>query len=187
MEFLMNKKCHEWMVTFSGKKFYPADPNPEDINIEDIAHALSMICRFGGHVFQFYSVAQHSVLVSQIHPQDRFKALMHDATEAFVGECIRPIKVNLSEFNELEAGVWRAICFRFGMTEEIPQSIKDADNRLLMTEKRDLTNSSHLKWIPELEEIEPLPGMIFPCPQPTARDMFLNEFENLYEAKENLH
>ncbi len=81
------------MQTFSRTMFYPLDPHPEDVHIVDIAHALANICRFGGHAKRFYSVAQHSVLVSRIvEPEDALHGLMHDAAEAYVGDVVRPIK-----------------------------------------------------------------------------------------------
>ena len=81
-----------YSMTASGLGFDPEDPKPEAIVIEDIAHALSNICRFGGHTGSFYSVAQHSVLVS-LHTNAKFAraGLMHDASEAYIGDIIRPV------------------------------------------------------------------------------------------------
>ena len=79
-----------WMLTATGHRFFLNDPRPEDIHIEDIAHALANICRFGGHSRTFYSVAEHSILVAEILRQDSqprhviFAGLMHDAAEAYV-------------------------------------------------------------------------------------------------------
>lgn len=83
----------DWMQTFSGRQFWPCDPRADEVCIEDIAHALSMQCRFAGHVRKFYSVAEHCVRASWIVP-DRFKlaALLHDAAEAYVVDLPRPIK-----------------------------------------------------------------------------------------------
>ena len=63
----------DWIQTYSGKKFYPLDPRPEDIDIRDIAHALSLNCRFNGHCRCFYSVAEHSVGVSSSQSPDARK------------------------------------------------------------------------------------------------------------------
>jgi len=174
---------HEWMITNSGAKFWPAAPIPSEICIEDVAHALSNICRFGGHVNQFYSVAQHSVLVSRIcPPEHRLAGLLHDATEAYCGDIIRPIKINLRQFNELESVIWAAVCSRFNLPENISPVVKWADNTILMTEKRDLTNSGNLKWGSDLESYKPLPEIITPlCPE-KAKLMFLTEFANLTKS-----
>lgn len=70
------------MQTFSGGVFYPMDPRPEDIRLEDIAAALSKLCRFGGQCLKFCSVAEHSVLVAQqVPPQYQLTALLHDASK----------------------------------------------------------------------------------------------------------
>src|SRR5271165_4859950 len=87
-----------WIQTYTGKKFFPMDPKPEDICIEDIAHSLSMICRFTGHSREFYSVAQHSVYVSELcSEQWMLHGLLHDAEEAYTNDLARPIK-RLKEF-----------------------------------------------------------------------------------------
>lgn len=176
-------KCHDWMVTYTGRKFYPTNPNPADIDIVDIAHGLSMICRFGGHVKQFYSVAQHSVMACELaEPSVRLAALLHDATEAYIGDCIRPLKVQLPQFNAVEAKVCAAICERFGLklTHSDKVAIKFIDNTLLMTERRDLTDSNHFRWIEELEAFKPLPFSINPVTQPEAEQAFLKLFEKYY-------
>ena len=87
----MNKHLNDWMMTFTGIQFFIADPDPEAIRVVDVAHALSMICRFGGHVSEFYSVAQHSVLASEwCDPRLAAEVLIHDAAEAYVGDVIYP-------------------------------------------------------------------------------------------------
>lgn len=82
-----------FISTYTGRRFYPLDPNPSDVCIEDIAHALAMICRFNGHVREFYSVAEHSVHVSRIVPPEYALAgLLHDASEAYIADVSSPLK-----------------------------------------------------------------------------------------------
>ena len=82
-----------WIVTYTGKRFYPLAPRAEDVDIRDIAHALSLTCRFSGHTPWLYSVAQHSVLCATLVPQElRIHALLHDAAEAYLFDAARPIK-----------------------------------------------------------------------------------------------
>lgn len=108
-----------WMLTATGHRVFVNDPRPEDFHIEDIAHALSHICRFGGHARGFYSVAQHSLLVADIlqsagRPRHvLFAGLMHDAAEAYVGDIIRPIKIQLAAFVKIESSIVYAINSRF--------------------------------------------------------------------------
>jgi hypothetical protein len=124
-----------WMQTYSGKAFYPYDLRVEDFCIEDIAHALSMLCRYGGHCKKFYSVAEHSVLLSYEVPlEDALAGLMHDATEAYLVDMPRPIKVGFPQYKEMEGKLWSAICSKFNLAEELPASVKKADNDMLWHE-----------------------------------------------------
>lgn len=131
---------HEWFQTVTGRRFYPTLPYLESISILDIAFGLSHIARFGGHVpGGIYTVAQHSVMVSQYVPDSlRLAALLHDATEAYLGDMIRPLKVNMPEYKLVEAGLEVMIAQRFGFEYPLAPEIKVADNRALATERRDL-------------------------------------------------
>lgn len=102
--------------TATGQQVSLLHPSPEQISLEDIAKALSKLCRFGGQLNSFYSVAQHSVLVCQLAPAElRAYALMHDATEAYVGDVIKPLKVVIGDvYRQVEERFHRAICERFG-------------------------------------------------------------------------
>lgn len=127
--------------TFSGVKFFPLDPRPEEIFIEDIAHALSMICRFTGHVKKYYSVSEHSIRVSRIcKPEDKLHALLHDASEAYISDVSRPVKYaeEMAPYRAIEKNLQRCIYKRFGLSEEEPEGVKMADNRMLEIESRDL-------------------------------------------------
>lgn len=180
----MNSSPHHWCTTYTGGRFWPLDPKPEHVQLPDIAHALSNICRFGGHTRSFYSVAQHSVLVSQqVAPEHRLTALLHDATEAYVGDIVRPLKVQMPDYGDIEYCVWLAVCQKFNLSPEIHPSVKEADNVLLMTERRDLTNPSGHAWGWGLEDIKPLPHKIVPVGPDTAETMFLEQYEILTYGK----
>lgn len=104
----MKERKGNWFQTFTNKMWWPQDPHPEDVDILDIAHALSQQCRFNGMSSEFYSVAQHSVIVSDLVRIDTndlmaaYVGLLHDAAEAYVGDLIKPIKIHLSNFQDLE-------------------------------------------------------------------------------------
>ncbi len=96
--------------TYTGQQFSYESPTADMIRIEDIGHALSMICRFGGQAREFYSVAQHSLLVAELAPQEfAFDALLHDASEAYCGDMVRPLKNLLPGYREIEEKIHRAI------------------------------------------------------------------------------
>ena len=125
----------DWMTLVSGKPFWPFDPRPEEVRIADIARSLSMQCRFGGHVPQFYSVAEHSVILSRrVSPENRLWALLHDAPEAYGQDTIRPIKRAFPLLNDMEDNIMRVIARKFGLPPEMPQEVKDADDELLREE-----------------------------------------------------
>lgn len=168
----------DWFQTISGMQFYPLDPRPEDIRTGDIAHGLSMICRFGGHVREFYSVAQHSVLVSHaVPPRHALWGLLHDATEAYLGDMIRPLKLSMPAYQEVEKRLEAVIAEVFNLPMPMPREVKHADNMLLMTERRDLL-PVHREWSPRAE---PLPGVIVPWTPARARAEFMDRFVELVE------
>jgi len=128
-----------WIQTFSGRRFYPLDPQPDQIDIIDIAHALSHLCRYVGHCKHHYSVAQHSLLVSQHVPAEHaLWGLMHDAAEAYLGDVPRPIKALLPAYKDAERRVPAAICARFGLPPDEPPEVKRVDTAILADERRAL-------------------------------------------------
>ena len=151
-----------YLQTVSGRWVNPFDPDPEQLDAGDIARALANQCRFGGHCRVFYSVAQHSVIVSELVEErggdadDAFAALMHDASEAYLGDMPHPLKHRSalgSAFKEAEAHLERALVARFGIKPDVPE-IKRVDRSLLATERRAFSDESW-HW-PELEGVVPL-------------------------------
>jgi 5'-deoxynucleotidase YfbR-like HD superfamily hydrolase len=121
--------------TFTGIYVNVFEPTPEMICIEDIAHALSMQCRFGGHLPYFYSVAQHSASCCAIaEPEHKFAALMHDASEAYLLDIPRPIKKRLANYKEIEDGLMKIIATKYGFEYPLHQKVKDVDEVMLEAE-----------------------------------------------------
>jgi hypothetical protein len=115
------------------------NPSPGDFNLVDIGSALAKTNRFGGHTVEPYSVAQHSVIMAKLVPEeDRLWALMHDATEAYIGDLPKPIKNTLPAWDEMEGRIMGVIAEKYGLTLPMPASVKEADVRLFLTEVRDL-------------------------------------------------
>jgi hypothetical protein len=171
-----------WIQTYTGGKFFPLDPDPAGIKIEDIAHALSNQCRFTGHVREFYSIAQHCVLVSRhCDPTDALWGLLHDASEAYICDLSRPVKYHpqLSAYKDVERELQAAVAKRFGLSLPEPTSVKLADKRLLFTERRDLmTFMADAGWGMGLEA-EPLAEKIEPWLPREAEYQYLMRYEEL--------
>jgi len=128
-----------WIETYTGKKFYLLDPQPEDICIEDIAHALSNQCRFTGHTKHFYSVAEHCWHASFLCPQTHaLLALLHDAPETYISDLSRPLKHHTPigpYYMEIEDRIMQAICVKYGLDRPMTPEVKEADNKMLWIEK----------------------------------------------------
>ncbi len=167
----------DWIQTWTGKAFRPLRPDPASIDIRDIAHSLSLLCRFNGHCHRFYSVAQHSVIVSHVVPPEHaLWGLLHDAAEAYVSDLPRPVKRQVPDFVSFEDRLLEVIMHRFELPWPMPPAVKRADDILLATEQRDLMVDPPQPWgLPA----DPLPAPILPLPAPEAEAAFLARFHQL--------
>lgn len=149
--------------TVSGQYINVFDPNPDTIIIEDIAHALSMQCRFGGHLPGFYSVAEHSYGCALRVPDEyKLAALMHDASEAYLLDIPRPIKNRLSNYKDIEERLMQMIAYKFGFAWPMPKEVKEMDEYMLKFEWGAYMLGGLMGWA-----------------QPKARHYFFKEFKRL--------
>lgn len=130
-----NLYTHNHIRTFQGHYINPCEPDPEMISIYDIAHALSMQPRFGGHLPCFYSVAQHCVLACQyVTNGNKLSALMHDASEAYLIDVPRPVKYQLPNYKGVEDQLMTVIARKFGFQWPLADEVKKADEHMLRRE-----------------------------------------------------
>ena len=165
--------------TFSGLRFWPLDPNPEKILIDDIAHALAHQCRFGGHASKFYSVAEHSVHVSQLClPEHALWGLLHDASEAYLVDLPRPLKLlpEFAAYREAERRLQRAVAVRFGLPPDQPASVTEADDTMLWIEAHSLLGSIPEEAIRETRAPFEITDPLLPV---EAERLFLSRFKEL--------
>lgn len=132
-----------WIFMTSGRRYFPADPRPEEIDIADIAHALSQINRYTGHTRFPLSVGQHSLLCEAASSRGcALEALLHDAAEAYIGDISRPVKewlgTQCTAWDFMEEANHQAIAERFGLRYPWPDEIRYLDNRICATEVRDV-------------------------------------------------
>lgn len=174
-----------YIITYTGKRFPLFNPTADDICIEDIAHALSLLCRFTGHCKRFYSVGQHSWHASHLVSKEHaLEALLHDAAEAYVNDLSRPLKHDsrLDGYSQVEGTIDYIIRTKYGLpiiaaAPYMTQEVKDVDNKLVYTEGKQLTcadwTHGHATFDMELPDI----------PAPAIEFMFLRRFKDLYASK----
>ena len=162
-----------WQQTYTGVAFEPLHPRVDDVNLDDIAHALSNLCRFTGHTRRFYSVAEHCCRVydcvfdalcdfgladSPFGVNVLRWALLHDAAEVYVNDLARPIKhaPGMEEYKAIERRLLATISVRFRLNGGMPKEVIAADNILLMTEARYLLGPKPQSWGDYLMSLTPL-------------------------------
>lgn len=203
----MNAPTKDWIQSYSGLKVCPVRPDPAQFRIRDIARALSMQCRYAGHVRRFYSVAEHSVRVSEIveksAPQNDHRrlvslldcrecservrwGLIHDASEAYLGDVTRPLKhtPGMDGYRVAEAAMQGALALWLGLPTEEPPIVKEVDTLILGTEARQLKNPVHPDWAltTATGELPPsIPGLKVGIWTPAqAERAFLRRFAKLF-------
>lgn len=170
--------------TVSGVWVSPKSASENDIQIKDIAHALSLICRFNGHCREFYSVAQHSVIVSEILEHQRYSpeivlaGLMHDAHEAYLGDMPSPLKKIFKDYGPISEELQKTIEKKYAipMNENVSKLVKNADFACFHAEVRDLMPSNGWNWPPDVFKWE---KSIIPCAPEKAKAMFIERFNFL--------
>ena len=171
MRALGETRKGDWMETWQGVRFYPLDPRPEEVRLDDIAHHLSRINRYNGACeLEHYSVAEHSVLMAQWlldtydSPFLAYQGLFHDAPEAYIGDMVRPLKRNMPAFEAAEGPVYEAVVRalpmlwnahdRLGVGFGLDASVKEADNRILVDERAQVMRPSGNTW--GIDHLKPL-------------------------------
>lgn len=172
----------QWIQTYTGRRFWPLNPDSVDLDILDIAHALSMQCRFTGHTDVFYSVAQHSVHVSELCERiDKSFALwglLHDASEAYLQDLARPIKHSpaLQEYRKVEKILQDLIFKTFGLQGECPKDVYVCDNILLRLEADKFMSPLCEGW-----SLEGISNSDFIIPKGWSPDKAMLEFMDRYD------
>ena len=175
-----------WIETYTGKKLHLNSPNPDDISIEDIAHALSMTCRWGGHCKKFYSVAEHSVHIAHhiLNPRDALFGLLHDAHEAYIGDMPKPFKATFPTWKHIEDILDDAIFTHFGLQGfSMPSVVKELDIAILTNEKKALMGD--VDW--GYEPAPPIRELKLKCWEPKeAERHFMETFKGLSASCKDL-
>lgn len=172
------------IITVGGKYFQYFDPDSIDgMDILTIAHALGNTCRFSGHVYEFYSVAEHCVHVSHLCPSVPFTGLMHDVSEAYLTDVPSPIKRSIKGFKEWEHSITQRLARYYGFQYPFPPEVKKADSIMLVTEGRDYTpagrNGAWMQWADTVNAWAIPEPLGRPLPPGEAADLFLFRYYEL--------
>lgn len=172
--------------TYTGKDISPLAVTIDDINIEDIAHGLALTCRFSGQCSVFFSVAQHSLMVSElVPPEDALWGLLHDASEAYLGDVPRPLKGYLDRYRNIETMFMATIADKYGLSWPIPESVHHVDQQVLSTELACLIARPDELCALDRALPDPIPDLLIKGDQDwrTVKYEFLARCSTLFEAK----
>lgn len=175
-------KLEPWIETYSGKHLYFLNPEVDQIDIDDIATALSNECRFGGHTKSFYSVAEHSVLVATLCPSElALVGLLHDASEAYLRDIASPVKQYLANYKDIEENLMTKIFEKFGLEHLAwhKPEIKEADAMALKAEARQMLPSQGKDWAFHYKTKQEYMGKLHCLPPHLARDIFMQAFKQI--------
>jgi len=185
-----------WMQTYTGVAFRPWSAPADDIVLEDIAHSLAFQCRYNGHVGRFYSVAQHAVLLAtyalddESRPadtrlDDAYWCLFHDAAEAYIGDMVRPVKIEMPAFRALDDDLTAKVAERFNLPGTvIPDHVKSLDARILLDERDALLTMPPQEW--DVDQLAPLGIGIVPWSPEDAEEAFLMTYARLERLRADL-
>lgn len=182
MSSLPKELDEAWIETYTGKHIHFNNPSPDEIDIEDIAHALSMECRFGGHLTRFYSVAEHSMLVaSSVDRSLSLEGLLHDASEAYLRDIASPVKHYLSNYKDMENVLMKVIAEKFNFNWPISPEVKEADLMALKAEARQLLPGGGKSWVdqPHYATKRELDVKLHGMPPHIAKEYFMGAFLEL--------
>ena len=178
-----------WLQTYSGNTFWPLDPIADEVDIFDIAHSLSMQCRFAGHCENFYSVAEHCCWIADsLSPENKLWGLLHDASEAYLVDVPRPVKYSLVGYKEIETNLMKVICEKFGLPEEMPKEVHEADNLILNNEMQQNMKTPPIKW--DTDNGQKLDVKLKFWNPKIAEQQFLSRFNSIVKSqakKEEVH
>lgn len=166
-----NRRKGDWIQTYTGGMFWPLDPRASEICLLDVAAGISKECRYGGQSQIFYSVAEHSVLITEyairnlnVSDREARALLFHDASEGLgLKDIPRPVKVFLPGYKEIERGVMHAVAERFDFDWPLDPELKLLDERIGLTEERAIMGPPPAAWRTQQEQFkatEPLPVTI---------------------------
>ena len=173
---ILTTPSNPFITLANGKPFYFLNPKPSDFNIENIAHSLSMLCRFVAQSDRFYTISQHCCLVSDILPDElKLEGLLHDSVESTMGDLPSALKKIMPTYKEIEFAAETAMASRFKLVFPFPPEIKLADTQLLATEMRDFLPGSTWETIPTT----PLKERIEPWSIERSKTEFLSRFFKL--------
>ena len=180
-------KFEPWIETYSGKKFNFLEPSADDIDIIDIAHSLSMQCRFTGHTVAFYSVAEHSTICSVLVSKEKaLEALLHDASEAYLSDIAGPLKPHIKGYKEIEDKLMKVIADKFDFEWPLSYEVHEADRLQLKTEAQYLLASHGKDWINAIDtgtRMGRIPKCFLP---PEAKYVFLSRYDELTGRSQQL-